>query len=99
MILADDEAMLWELPALIEELTEVTGAPAVDMAQEIAERLAREGNLWFYRLEEDNPPLSKREVVALLATDDVWVPDDETGFVTAICLYSTYQGDQLLEVG
>ncbi|MFN8191539.1 MAG: hypothetical protein U0R78_14080 [Nocardioidaceae bacterium] len=99
MILADDEAMLWELHDLVEELTDTAGAAAVGLAQRVAEQLVREGFLWFYRLEEGYPPLSKREVVALLQSGQLWVPDDDTGMVTAICLYSTYAGDQLLDVG
>ncbi len=99
MILADDEAMLWELHDLVEELTDATGAVAVALTQDIVAQLAREGFLWFYRLEEGYPPLTKRDVITLLGSQRPWVPDDETGMVTAICLYSTYEGDQLLDVG
>ena len=99
MLLADEEAMLWEIPATVERRIPTPAAAVVEEAQRILGGLAREGLVWFYRLEAGNPSLTKREVMALLASSGDWLPDEETGTVSSVCIYATDHGEQLLLTG
>src|SRR5262245_50019913 len=96
MLLAGEEGMLWEVCAAMEPDPAKRDARVVAEGQRIAGTLAREGLLWFYRLEHGNPALSETEVVTLFNDAASWLRDEDTNTVASICLFATEDGERLL---
>jgi hypothetical protein len=94
LILASEEAMLWEVCAALGPDSDTHNAVAA--GQRVTAALAREGLLWFYRLAEGNPSLTEAEVVDLFNATDRWLRDEAAGTVAGICLFPTDAGDGLL---
>lgn len=94
MILAGEEAMLWEVCA--ELGPDADTHDAVAAGQRVTAALAREGMIWFYRLTEGNPPLTEAEVVDLFNATDRWLRNESVGTVANICLFPTDAGEGLL---
>jgi hypothetical protein len=94
MILAGEEGMLWEVCAELKPVER--GIDVTSEGRRVTGGLAREGLLWFYRLEVGTPSLSEAEVVALLNSPAQWTRNEQMNTVANICLYATEDGQHLL---
>lgn len=98
LLLAGEEAMLWEVAATLEPEPERRGSRVVADGQRVVGDLARRGLLWFYRLDDGNPDLSETAVVDLFNQPGRWLRDETTGAVANVCLYATAEGEKALGV-
>lgn len=98
LLLAGEEAMLWEVAATLEAEPGRRGSRGVLNGQRVVGDLARRALLWFYRLDDGNPDLSETAVVDLFNQPENWLRDETTGTVASVCLYATTEGEKILGV-